>query len=150
MKIHNWIKKISMLCMYKCCITTGIIMVILGYIEINILSRKPGKYSFMRSVWHFGAAGSNGLNHCSSHCSWHLTDLLSELIHLTKWEEKKPFFFCPLWFSDVFMNWTSSLWRSMNAKACLKEVTGPCNVEQECCFKWQEAVSFTQIIHGNL
>lgn len=59
-------------------------------------------------------------------------------------EKKRILFFNPLWFSDVFMNWTSSLRSNVSAKACLKEVTAPRDEE------WQEAVSFTQIIHGSL
>lgn len=51
MKIHDRIKKNKnpcYVCMYVCVLYGDrIILVILGYTEINILSRKPGKYSFM-------------------------------------------------------------------------------------------------------
>lgn len=111
MKIHDRIKKKKnpcYVCMYVCVLYGDrIILVILGYTEINILSRKPGKYSFMWAQFDTAAAGSSSLNHCSSHCSCHLPDLLNELIHLTQWEEKKPFFLALCGF--LMSSWTEAV-----------------------------------------
>lgn len=47
---------------------------------------------------------------------------------------RRNLFFSPLWFCDVFVNWTSSLRRSMSAKVCSREVTGPHDEEQSTAF----------------